>query len=135
MYTNTLSEEAVLSVSSFNFEMPFFAARDSPPSLDESRPPDVVVRAELEVRRVHLHDERLVPVLLLLGAPVVAPHECAGAEVRQAGGAGEGVAPGKVVEVGVEQPVAVPAAEAEDDHGQEEARGWEKMWKSILLTR
>ena len=94
-----------------------------PPSSDESRPPDVVVRAELEVGRVHLHDERLVPVLLLLGAPVVAPHECAGAEVRQAGGAGEGVAPGKVVEVGVEQPVAVPAAEAEDDHGQEEARG------------
>ncbi len=87
----------------------------------ESRTADVVVGAELQVGRVHLHDERLVALLLLPGAPVLPQHEQGCQDKGQARGHGEHEAPGQVVEVGVQQPVAVPAAEAEDGHGQEEA--------------
>ena len=50
---------------------------------------------------------------------------------------GEGEAPGDVVVVGVEQPIASPAATSENEHGEEEKQCCknEKNCGTILLAR
>ena len=73
-----------------------------------------------EARRVHLHDQSLVLLFPLLGVHGVLAHEGRGEDVDEAGEAGERIAPGQVVEVGIEKPVSLPAATAEDDDGEKQ---------------
>ena len=51
---------------------------------------------------------------------------------------GEGEAPGDVVVVGVEQPIASPAATSENEHGEEEkqcCKNEKKLWNDSFSSR
>ena len=75
------------------------------------------------VRGVHLHDEGVVVLPLLLGVLALEEEDVGGDDVGEHGEPGDGIAPADVVVVGVEDPGAVPTTATEHGEAEEEEAG------------
>jgi len=87
------------------------------------------------LRGIHLHDQGLVLVFLLLSKFALEEHEIGGPAVDEDGEASEAVAPGRIVVVGVHQPVAIPATPTEDGHAEEEEDGGDAVTEEVATDQ